>query len=178
METIAFATLLFVVYFCSACYFFYNPKASATAATSTSVPVVAAAKPTVTPQGQPVAPEPTTIEIAAAPQEPDRDEELEAALWEPAATGEEAPIASVETEPAQVTVEKLAKESQEELLKDIDLDTLQLRPARKICGRLGIQQKVNGKDAPLSWLRAQIKNRLSEKPQETVPVIEEILRAS
>jgi len=117
------------------------------------------------------------IEVGAAPQEPDQDEELEAAFWEPSATGDEAPIVSVETEPAQVTVEKPAKESQEELLKDIDLDTLQLRPARKICGKLGIQQKVNGKDTPLLWLRAQIKSRLSEKPQETVTVIEEILRA-
>jgi len=66
----------------------------------------------------------------------------------------------------------------EELLLDIDLDTLPLRPARKICGRLGIQQKVNSKDAPLSWLRTQIKAKLSEKPTEVVPVIQEVLQAS
>ena len=66
----------------------------------------------------------------------------------------------------------------EEQLLGIDLDTLQLRPARKICGRLGIQQKVNSKDAPLSWLRAQIKAKLSEKPTEVVPVIQEVLLAS
>jgi len=66
----------------------------------------------------------------------------------------------------------------EGLLLGIDLDTLQLRPARKICGRLGIQQKVNGKDAPLSWLRTQIKSRLSEKPIEVAPLIQEILKAA
>jgi len=66
----------------------------------------------------------------------------------------------------------------EELLLGIDLDTLQLRPARKICSRLGIQQKVNSKDAPLSWLRAQIKTKLSEKPTEVVPVIQEVLQAT
>ena len=66
----------------------------------------------------------------------------------------------------------------EELLLGTDLDTLQLRPARKICGRLGIQQKVNGKDAPLSWLRSQIKSRLSEKPIEVAPIIQEILKAA
>jgi len=66
----------------------------------------------------------------------------------------------------------------EELLLGLDLDTLQLRPARKICGRIGIQQKVNGKDAPLSWLRAQIKALLSEKSTEVAPVIQEVLKAS
>jgi len=66
----------------------------------------------------------------------------------------------------------------EERLEGIDLDSLQLRPARKICGRLGIQQKVNGKDAPLSWLRSQIKSRLSEKPIEVTPIIQEILSAA
>jgi hypothetical protein len=63
----------------------------------------------------------------------------------------------------------------EELLLGIDLDTMPLRPARKIAGKLGIAQKVNGKDAPLAWLRAQIKNRLSEKPIETAPIILEVM---
>lgn len=66
----------------------------------------------------------------------------------------------------------------EQPIEGLDLDNLQLRPARKICGRLGIQQKVNGKDAPLSWLRAQIKARLIEKPQEIAPLIWEVLKAS
>jgi hypothetical protein len=43
---------------------------------------------------------------------------------------------------------------------------------RSICGRLGIQQKVNGKDAFLSWLRSQIKSRLSEKPTEVESIIQ------
>jgi hypothetical protein len=59
----------------------------------------------------------------------------------------------------------------EELLEGIDLDTLPLRAARKIAGKLGIAQKVNGKDAPLAWLRTQIKNRLSDLPIETAPII-------
>jgi hypothetical protein len=64
------------------------------------------------------------------------------------------------------------------LLKGIDIETLQLRPVRKICGRLGIQQKVNGKDAPLSWLRGKIKQRLEESPVESVPIILEVLSAA
>jgi hypothetical protein len=186
MENIAFATLLFVVYFCSACCFFYNPFASATAATSTSVPVTAAAKSTVTPVAQPIAPEPTTIEIAVTPQEPNQDEELEADPWETAIADDEVPVAS--TEPVEITAEEPteledAPSSQleptlEQLLLGIDLDKLQLRPARKIASRLNIAQKVGGKDQPLFFLRAQIKKRLSEQPQEVAPVIEEILRAS
>ncbi len=181
METLAFATLLFVVYFCFGCYLLHDPKASVTADTPT-VPVRAAATLTVTPQKKPVALEPTTI-VAVAPQEPSQD-----VSSEPIAAGEEAPIASEETEPVQAAVEEPTKvedapSSQisptlEQLLLGIDLDKLQLRPARKIAGRLNIQQKVNGKDQPLGFLRAQIKKRLSEQPQEVAPVIEEILRAS
>ena len=86
----------------------------------------------------------------------------------------EAPGAEVDLEPelSSSTLESRNLEpTLEELLLGTDLDTLQLRPARKICGRLGIQQKVNGKDAPLSWLRLQIKSRLSEKPIEVAPII-------
>lgn len=183
METIAFATLLFVVYFCSACCFLYNPQTAVSAEASTSVPVVAAFKSTVTPFVQTAVSETTTIEVAAAPQEPNQDE---ADKREPATAHDEVPIAS--KEPEQVLLEETTKvedapSSQldptlQQLLLGIDLDKLQLRPARKIAGRLNIQQKVNGKDQPLSFLRAQIKKRLSEQPQEVAPVIEEILRAS
>jgi hypothetical protein len=95
----------------------------------------------------------------------------------------EAPKTEFEPEP-EVEIDRsdiqVQKPTLEELLEGIDVDSLQLRPARKICGRLTppIVQKVNGKDAPLSWLRSQIKSRLSEKPTEVVPVIQEILKAS
>jgi hypothetical protein len=174
METIAFATLLFVVYFCSACCFLYNPQTAVSAEASTSVPVVAAFKSTVTPQEITVAPEPSTVEVAATRKEPSQDEELEADKREAATALVEATIAS--KEPEQILLEEPT--TLEQLLKGIDLDKLQLRPARKIAGRLNIQQKVNGKDQPLGFLRAQIKKRLSEQPQEVAPVIEEILRAS
>jgi hypothetical protein len=186
MQDFMFAALLFTAYFGFVCCLLHNPKASAT--NSNPVPVVAATNLTVTPVAQPIAPEPTTIEVAAAPQEPSQDEELEADIWEPATAIIEATIVSEETEPAQVTVEEPARvedapESQisptlEQLLEGIDLDKLQLRPARKIASRLNIAQKVGGKDQPLGFLRAQIKKRLNEQPHEVAPVIEEILRAS
>ena len=52
-----------------------------------------------------------------------------------------------------------------ELLSTIDIDKLQLRRARQIAKALGIAQKVNKKDQPISWLRAQIKAKL-QQPQE------------
>lgn len=52
-----------------------------------------------------------------------------------------------------------------ELFLNIDIDKLQLRLARKIAKALGITQKVNKKDQPISWLRAQIKAKL-QHPQE------------
>ncbi len=66
--------------------------------------------------------------------------------------------------------------SLEELLDGIDLDKLPLRKARKIASRLGIKQKLNQRDKPLSWLRAQIKKRLTEssQPQDVASVIREL----
>ncbi|NER32312.1 MAG: hypothetical protein F6J89_33115 [Symploca sp. SIO1C4] len=88
------------------------------------------------------------------------------------------------TEPAAVSSRSEAEltpqpeHSLEELLQGINLDKLQLRPARKIASRIGVRQKVNGKDQPLAWLRAQIKKRLAEKPLEVAPVIAEVLSAA
>ena len=58
-----------------------------------------------------------------------------------------------------------AKEISASLFLDVDIDNLQLRAARKIAKVLGIAQKVNKKDQPISWLRAQIKAKLPH-PQE------------
>ncbi len=63
----------------------------------------------------------------------------------------------------------------DELLVSVDIDTLQLRPARKIAKTLGIAQKVNSKDQPLSWLRAQIRAKL-QQPQELPPEVIETLQ--
>ena len=79
------------------------------------------------------------------------------------------------TEPPALAVEPAPKpgslaipQSIAEALQVIDIDTLQLRPARKIAKALGIAQKVNGKDQPLSWLKAQIQAKL-QQPQPLSP---------
>jgi hypothetical protein len=155
MESIAFASLLFVTYFCAAC-FFYSPSPSR----KISIP--------------------TTTETV--PLEPTEDEEIIEDLWESEEPITLAQALSAEFDPQPVVEETLESPNQEptleELLQGIDLDTLQLRPVRKICSRLGIQQKVNGKDALLSWLRSQIKSRLSEQPTEVAPIIQEVLEAA
>jgi len=60
-------------------------------------------------------------------------------------------------------------------LPELDIDNLPLRPVRKIASMLKIKQKVNKKDQPVSWLRAQIKKALQDKPgllQKAVEIIE------
>ncbi|NEQ20181.1 MAG: hypothetical protein F6K28_13230 [Microcoleus sp. SIO2G3] len=152
MESLAFATLLFIVYFCAACCFCYSPKNSNLTTTD-------------------------SVSLEAT-----EDEDLVQDLWEADEPITLAQALSAEFDPQPVVEEAPESPNQqptlEQLLTDIDLDTLQLRPARKICSRLGIQQKVNGKDAPLTWLRSQIKSRLSEKPTEVAPIIQEILEAA
>jgi hypothetical protein len=156
MQDILFATFLFVTYFCCTCYFFYSPNSSSGQFTALSE----------TDQSSPI----------------DEVENLTLDLWddEPITIAE---ALSIEFDPQpehEIEMSDIRHQEQtlEELLEGIDLDTLQLRPARKICGRLGIQQKVNSKDAPLSWLRSQIKSRLSEEPTEVAPIIQEVLRAA
>ena len=58
------------------------------------------------------------------------------------------------------------------------IDKLKLRQARKIASQLGIRQKINGKDQPLSWLRSQIKQRLKTDTEVAVPIIRASLAAS
>lgn len=67
----------------------------------------------------------------------------------------------------------------EELLLGVDLDKLQLRPARKIAKVLGIAQKVRGRDQKLGFLRGQIKLKLQEmhslQPEVVAAVREELI---
>ncbi len=50
----------------------------------------------------------------------------------------------------------------EQLLAGVNLDKLPLRLARKVAKVLGIAQKVNNKDVPISFLRVQIKSKLMQ----------------
>jgi hypothetical protein len=66
----------------------------------------------------------------------------------------------------------------------VDIDKIDLRTARKIASAIKkstnpksdliIKQKVNGKNVPLAWLQAQIKNRLEIAPEIVQPIIQEL----
>lgn len=63
-------------------------------------------------------------------------------------------------------------------LSHIDIDKLQLRPARKIAKVLNIAQKINGRDQTLGFFRSQIKAKLQQSEAlsaETVKVLREAL---
>ncbi len=79
-------------------------------------------------------------------------------------------VAEIRAMNAEVSTDRLTS-SGADLIKLVCSTPTKLSLTRKIAGKPGIAQKVNGKDAPLAWLRAQIKNRLSEKPIETAPII-------
>jgi hypothetical protein len=165
MESFALATLLFCVYFVAACCFLYKPNQSlcseqfslllreAGEETAPSAPSAPPAPPAPSAPSALFVDQLITMAIALSS---DLDPEPEVGIYTPQSRQHHAPTL-------------------EELLLGIDLDTMPLRPARKIAGKLGIAQKVNGKDAPLAWLRAQIKNRLSEKPIETAPIILQVM---
>jgi hypothetical protein len=165
MESFALATLLFCVYFVAVCCFIYKPSQSLSSEQFSLLLREAGEETTPSAPSAPSAPlappapsalfvdQPITIAQALSS---DLDPEPEVGIYTPQSRQHHAPIL-------------------EELLEGIDLDTMPLRPARKIAGKLGIAQKVKGKDASLAWLRAQIKNRLSDLPQQTAPIILEVM---
>lgn len=66
----------------------------------------------------------------------------------------------------------------DQLLSHINIDKLQLRPARKIAKALNIAQKINGRDQTLGFLRHQIKVKLQQLEAlsvETVEVLRQVL---
>jgi hypothetical protein len=161
MEDFAFGTVLFLVYFCFSCWLFCTPTQ---AATSQQEEVIT-----------PAQVEQIQVEAEVfSPLEPTARDVNEVIAHDTPPQGVEEPVSSL----LPSATETLPDCSLSELLGDIDLERLQLRPARKIASKLGIAQKVNGKDQPLAWLRAQIKKRLLEKPEEAIPVIKEVLNAA
>lgn len=74
------------------------------------------------------------------------------------------PINQLKPKPLLLLPQVIAESNLDELFSNIDIDKLPLRRARKIAKALGIAQKVNKKDQPISWLRAQIKAKL-QQPQ-------------
>ena len=79
-------------------------------------------------------------------------------------------------EVTETVTEVQEKPTVEELLDGIEVEKITLRKARKIASRLGIRQKVNGKDQPKAWLVAQIAKRLENQPEATAAVIKEVYK--
>jgi hypothetical protein len=76
--------------------------------------------------------------------------------------------------------QQLVVESKQLMPETVNINTqlITLRQARSIASAikkanpsLGIQQKVNGSDASVEWLRIQIKNRLEQAPEVVTPII-------
>ncbi len=176
MQDFMFATLLFLVYFCFACYLVHNPKAEAT--TSNPVPVVIAANPTVTLQVQTVAPEPTVIEVAAAPQESSQDEELKADIWEASAV-EESAVEELEDVPVDrnqaesaISAESVLNPQPELYIQVLAvLDNLGKRETRKVMGGLKLQQKRNGVELSTELMVASVRLQFKADPERVIEVI-------
>lgn len=91
---------------------------------------------------------------------------------------------SSQVETPETLAQKLpALEPKQPILEAITINTqfITLRQARKIASAikkanpsLGIQQRVNGSDASVEWLRIQIKNRLEQAPELVTPIIFEL----
>ncbi|MFB2880662.1 hypothetical protein [Floridanema aerugineum] len=89
----------------------------------------------------------------------------------------------IETSSPLIQQQQLIVESKQLMPEAVTINTqlITLRQARAIASAikkanpsLGIQQKVNGSDASVQWLRIQIKNRLEQAPELVTPIILEL----
>lgn len=60
-------------------------------------------------------------------------------------------------------------------LLETAINKLTARQARKIAGKLGISQKVNGKDAPKQLLIQRIQSTATSQPQEVTKVLKQVV---
>ena len=79
--------------------------------------------------------------------------------------------AASQLKPLLLLPQVTAESNLDELFSNIDIDKLPLQQARKIAKALGIAQKVNKKDQPISWLRAQIKAKLQQPQLSTTEIL-------
>lgn len=93
----------------------------------------------------------------------------------------------IETSSPLIQQQQLVVESNQLIPQTVTINTqlITLRQARSIASAikkanpsLGIQQKVNGSDASVEWLRIQIKNRLEQAPELVTPIILEFAPAA
>lgn len=98
------------------------------------------------------------------------------------------PASSLQIETSSPLIQQqLVVESKQLIPEAVTINTqlITLRQARSIASAikkanpsLGIQQKVNGSDASVEWLRIQIKNRLEQAPELVTPIISELAPAA
>lgn len=154
-----FSVFLFIFFLSTACCFLYNPAA---AGTNCNYPSAV------------YAPSSSNSELSTLVNTPS---EVWNEVFEPPSVQVEkfSTQEQPEVEPQQFVFEKVA----------INTQLITLRQARAIASAikkanpsLGIQQKVNGSNARVEWLRVQIKNRLEQAPQVIIPIIRELAPAA
>lgn len=116
----------------------------------------------------PLLPDPWTlpidkiVEVTAQPQQTAQIEQKPVLMLLP-------PVKEISIRPPLPTA---AEPKLDQLLSHINIDKLQLRPARKIAKALNIAQKINGRDQTLSFLRNQIKVKLQQSEVLSVEIVE------
>lgn len=112
------------------------------------------------PQALPQLPDPWLLPVEETTAPTDRclqEQPKLILLLAPASSGGEVQLGKA------CAVQLSTTESVKELLGGINVDTLKLRPARKLAKLLGIAQKIDGKDQNLEFLKKQIKLKLQQE---------------
>lgn len=169
MENTILSIVLFIAYFCTLSCLIYSPsnseKSQKVATKAHTLPIEKAVAQMLD-ELENSEPLPVTAESLPFPEvSKDEKKQLENQIKEAIASEK---VESAIEPPMQTQKEPLKAEEQTE----IDLSKLPLRQARKVAKALNIHQKVNGKDAPVKWLRLQILQKVEEEPTAIAKVYE------
>ena len=163
MQDIAFATLLFCIYFVSACCFLDKPNQSLI-----SQNLITSRSRELKPESELIGVE---LSTSALP-------ELGSGVNQPI-TIAEAPKTKFEPEPELEidTLDTQVQEPQPDIsARALDvIDKLGKREARRLCSPLGIQQKCNGVELTTELMVASIRREFKTNPERVIEVIEERL---
>lgn len=153
MENIAFATLLFCVYFVAACLFIYDPSKAMNRR-----------------QSIPVAPGQLDLFNDVEPQNISQD------LWESQTPTSEEPFPS-SLIPCRACEADLQNAANYPLYAQAlhVIDNLGKREARKVMGGLKLQQKRNGVELSTELMVASIKREFKASPESVIEVIRDRL---
>ncbi|MGH2415841.1 MAG: hypothetical protein ACRDEA_19560 [Microcystaceae cyanobacterium] len=171
LNDVLFPFVLFFTYFCTACIILYNQRQQNSVQPSPDEPQSFTIKEAFSPQFDP---EPIEEELPVADEtnaQQNGEETLSSEEINSEANREEIvePVAAIALENSTSTQPNSPSQLNHQAAAIID--KLNKRQLRKLCAPLGIKQKTNGVELTTELIKASVRRKFKENPQQVIAVI-------